>query len=96
MDLLEAKLKELGIMDKPECIYNCDETGFICAHGTKKVLCKRGCQSVHSIANDNEKTMFMDCVQHASCLRKRHSNNTRDKESRRTYGMTLRKRFGCN
>ena len=58
MDKLEAKLRELGIMDKPWCTYNCDETGFICTHGTKKVLCKRGCNNVHTIANDNEKLMY--------------------------------------
>jgi hypothetical protein len=58
MDKLEAKLKELGIMDKPWCIYNCDESGFICSHGTKKVLCKRGCNNPHRIVNDNEKAMY--------------------------------------
>ena len=27
-DILEAKMKELGIMDKPECIFNADEIGW--------------------------------------------------------------------
>jgi len=58
MNKLEAKLKELGIMTKPWCIFNCDESGFVCSHGTKKVLCKRGCHDVHKIVNDNEKMMY--------------------------------------
>ncbi|RNA17215.1 hypothetical protein BpHYR1_053902 [Brachionus plicatilis] len=57
-DLLERKLKALGLKNKPQNVFNVDETGFLCALGKKKVFCKRAQSRVADVSFNNDKTMF--------------------------------------
>ncbi|RMZ99969.1 Jerky [Brachionus plicatilis] len=57
-DLLERKLKALGLKNKPQNVFNVDETGFLCAPGKKKVFCKRAQSRVANVSFNNDKTMF--------------------------------------
>lgn len=51
-------MEELGLENKSQNIFNCDETGFICNIGTKKVYCKRGIKRVNKLCANNDKDMF--------------------------------------
>ena len=44
--------------EKPENIFNVDETGFMCNRGDKQVLCQRGSKRVNSLCSNNEKAMY--------------------------------------
>ncbi len=56
--ILRNKLLELNLMNKPECILNCDESGFCGSYGRKKVFTRRGERNVHTFTADNEKLMY--------------------------------------
>ncbi len=56
--ILRNKLLELNLMDKPECILNCDESGFSGSYGRKRVFTRRGERNVHTFTADNEKLMY--------------------------------------
>jgi hypothetical protein len=61
-DLLEAKMKELGILDKPWCIYNADEIGWFGSFDRKKCFARRGERNPHILASSNEKIMYTTMV----------------------------------
>ena len=42
---LKPALDSLGLMDKPNCIYNIDESGFPLSDRPAYVICKRGMKS---------------------------------------------------
>ena len=46
---LKPTLTELGLTEKPHCIYNVDETGFPLSGRPSHVLVKRGSKSVHTV-----------------------------------------------
>jgi hypothetical protein len=56
-EILHEKLVVLDLMDKPSNIYNCDEIGFQCARGNRKVFARKG-ETPHVIGRNNEKQMY--------------------------------------
>ena len=52
-----AKLVELDILDKPENIWNCDETGVQCDGSDEPVFCGKG-TTPHKIAGNNFKEQY--------------------------------------
>jgi hypothetical protein len=50
--------KSLEIFDKPQNIFNVDETGFCGDQGTKRILCRKGSKNPAKIVGNNEKTMY--------------------------------------
>ncbi len=57
-DLIDKKIRELKLEDKPMNIFNCDETGLSGDQGKKRVLFKRGNHSPKLITGNNEKQHF--------------------------------------
>lgn len=51
-------MKELGIEDKPNNIFNCDESGISGEQGVKKVFFRKGCRSPKVITGNNEKQHY--------------------------------------
>ena len=47
-ELLGNKIKELRLENKPQNIFNCDETGFLCHRGCKKFLLEE--TNVHALS----------------------------------------------
>ncbi|KAG6945716.1 hypothetical protein JG688_00016424 [Phytophthora aleatoria] len=60
---LKSVLKKLNLTDKPECIWNCDETG-ICpqGHGGVRVICPEGLRANVQRSSDRENTSIMACI----------------------------------
>lgn len=60
---LKEVLTKLNIVDKPERIWNCDETG-ICpqGHGGARVICPKGLRANVQAASDRENTSIMGCI----------------------------------
>ena len=56
-ETLKEKLIELDIMDKPENIWNSDETGVMCDGSDDPVFCAKG-SAPHKITGNNFKEMF--------------------------------------
>jgi transposase-like protein len=56
-DLLNATLTELNLHDKPNRIFNCDETGYSCDPSKRRIFCRRG-EHPYSISSDNEKQHY--------------------------------------
>lgn len=56
-DLLHSKIDSLKLSNKPGSIFNCDETGFMCAKGKKKVFCRRG-ETPLALTSINDKLMY--------------------------------------
>ena len=46
---LEPTLETLGVMNKPHCIFNVDESGFPLGGRPSHVLVWRGTKSVHTV-----------------------------------------------
>jgi hypothetical protein len=61
-DLLEQKMIELGIMDKPGSIFNADEIGWFGSFDRKKLFARRGERNPHILTSDNEKIMYTTMV----------------------------------
>ena len=61
-DLLEAKMKELGLLDKPGSIFNADEIGWFGSYDRKKCFCRRGERNPHILASNNEKITYTTMV----------------------------------
>ncbi len=51
-------MTELNLFDRPQCIFNVDETGFQCDRGDTFVLAPRGARIVDAVSNNNTKAMF--------------------------------------
>ena len=55
---LSATLHRLGIAEKPQNIFNVDETGFSTDIGNQKILCRRGIKNPHKTVATSTKTMY--------------------------------------
>ena len=56
--LVSSKLVELDILNRPECILNCDESGYSSSFGHKKAFARRGERNPHTLAPNNEKLCY--------------------------------------
>lgn len=56
-DLLQTKIETLKLKNKPTHVFNCDETGFICAKGKKRVFCRKG-ETSYTLSSYNDKLMY--------------------------------------
>ena len=62
-DLLCSTLEENDILDKPTCIFNCDETGFPLCPKSDKVLCERGEKNpCHLTGNTKSQITVLACT----------------------------------
>lgn len=61
---LKTVMLEIGLMDKPQSIYNIDEKGNrLCLHKAQTVLAKRGARRVHNVASEHgENCTIVACV----------------------------------
>ena len=41
-EILRKKISELGLENKPQSIFNADETGFMCSPGERKIFVEEG------------------------------------------------------
>ena len=57
-DKLSAAVERLGLRDKPQNIFNVDETGFQTDIGSPKLFCKRGLRNPHKTVATTTKTMY--------------------------------------
>ncbi len=57
-DLVNQKLLELDLFDKPFALWNVDEGQFASSVGQSKVICKRGAKNPNRITVNNEKIGF--------------------------------------
>lgn len=55
---LSEKITELNLENKPQNIFNADETGFMCNPGLQKVFCRKGSKNVLNLNVNNEKEMY--------------------------------------
>ena len=55
---LNAAIDRLNIRNKPQNIFNVDETGFQTDIGDQKIFCKRGLRNPHKTVASSTKTMF--------------------------------------
>ncbi len=67
-DLLEKKITELGLEDKPHSIFNCDEAGFTGSYGRRKVIARKGDKNPHSLTCDNDKLSYTVHVSYFSFI----------------------------
>lgn len=51
--LLKDKLLKQGIMNRPECIWNADETNFMGTFGKKKFLAKKGKKQIKLVKKND-------------------------------------------
>lgn len=60
---LKAVLTKFDLLDRPECILNCDETG-ICPQGlgNERVICPKGLRANVQASSDRENTSIMACI----------------------------------
>ena len=56
--LVESTIDRLGLRNKPQSIYNCDETCFTGCGKMVKVLAPKGLNRVNKLSNDNEKINY--------------------------------------
>ena len=56
--ILGETLENLGIKDRPENIFNCDETSFSGINRPKKVFCNKKVKAVNRISPNNEKQTY--------------------------------------
>ena len=61
---LKPALNSLGLMDKPNCIYNVDESGFPLIGRPAYVICKRGMKSPRTVigGSGHENITVQICV----------------------------------
>ena len=57
-DLLEQKIAELGLANKPSSIFNCDEAGFTGSYGRRRVFTRKGERNPHTLTCDNDKLSY--------------------------------------
>jgi hypothetical protein len=57
-DLVQKTINELGLTDKPQNIYNVDETNFSGAPSNVRVFCRRGSANVNNLTSNNEKINY--------------------------------------
>jgi hypothetical protein len=57
-EVLRTKLVELDILNRPECILNCDESGYAGSFGQKKLFARKGDKNPHALAPNNEKLVY--------------------------------------
>ena len=57
-EVLRAKMVELDILNRPECILNCDESGYSGSFGRKKIFARKGDKNPHALAPYNEKLVY--------------------------------------
>lgn len=55
---LNETVERLGLQNKPENIYNCDESGFQTDAGQQKILCKRGSRNPHKVVGSTTKATY--------------------------------------
>lgn len=56
-ELVGNKNKELHLENKPQNIFNCDETGFLCHRGSQKVFVRKNeCSRI--ITSNNDKQLY--------------------------------------
>jgi len=61
-NIIEGELTELNLHNRPQNIFNCDETGFQSYGSRSKVFCSKKDSNVNELANNNEKqTYTMQC-----------------------------------
>ncbi|KAL3668430.1 hypothetical protein V7S43_019049 [Phytophthora oleae] len=60
---LKKVLEKLDLLDKPERIWNCDETGiFLLGRGRERVICPKGLRANVQRSDDRENASIMACV----------------------------------
>ena len=57
-DLIESTIDRLDLRNKPQNIYNCDETNFNGLGKTTKVFAPKGLKRVNKLSSDNEKINY--------------------------------------
>lgn len=55
---LQTVIVNLGLENKPQNIFNCDETGFQTDAGSQKVLCRRGSRNPHKLVANVTKALY--------------------------------------
>lgn len=73
-DLLEKVINDLGLADKPECIYNMDETGFPTDPSKAKTIGTKGVKTVRITHGANRENN--NCFSHMLC--RWHSSSSVD------------------
>lgn len=48
-NILERELRRLGIINKPNCIYNCDESGLSLVPDTCKIVGRKGKKNIYQV-----------------------------------------------
>ena len=56
-DLVEAEINKLNLKNKPQNIFNVDETNFSCDQNKSKIFCRKGTRA-NVLTGDNEKASF--------------------------------------
>lgn len=56
--MLNDLVLKLGLKNKPQNVFNCDETNFSSASSNSRVFCDRGASSVNKISANNEKLNY--------------------------------------
>ena len=51
-------MKELGLENKPHCIFNCDECGHCGSCGRRKVLVRKSDRNPQTLTCDNDKMTY--------------------------------------
>lgn len=57
-ETLLSILTKYDLLNKPQNIYNCDETGFQTDAGVQKILCRRGSRNPVKLVGNTTKTMY--------------------------------------
>jgi len=61
-ELLEAKVKRLGLENCPECIWNCDETGFPMDPTNFKTIGEKGQKAIRVTCGANRENVTVLAV----------------------------------
>lgn len=57
-DLLEQTIDRLGLRNKPQNIYNVDETNFASSSPKTRVFARKGASNIHNLTSNNEKLNY--------------------------------------
>ena len=65
---LETIIEDLNLKDKPDCIWNCDETGRSFEHNPVRVISEKKARNVVSKTSNNRSNVtIMACVNAMGC-----------------------------
>ena len=57
--ILQKKMIKINVLDRPESIFNCDESGYMGSFGRSRCFARRSDRNSFKLSGDNEKMLIL-------------------------------------